>query len=234
MVSNGRAGSTLRLIGLCCAVLALSACEPSMEEILAQHRAPVEAVFGRIKALEATVQDTPPVIEDRMALGPDRVVLEGEGENALFIRAENLQTPQYASSDAIGASHARMIERCGEVLDGRFRGVKGAAEDFLETCGRAEYVFVMRTHAKEWAKTVDRESFRPGMYEGDVLLFRIADGALLGGFRVSATNSHLVTTRTDASGYVSDASERLDKNLSSNVFAGINEKLRLHVPGSVK
>lgn len=234
MVLNGRAGSTLRLIGLCGVVLTLSACEPSMEDVLAEHRAPVEAVFEKIRALETTVQNTPPVTEDRMELGPAQVVLDGEAENALFIRAENLQSPEYASSDDIGASHATMIEWCGEVLDGRFRGVTGAAEDFLETCGGADYLFVLRTHASEWAKTVDRESFKPGMYEGDVLLFRIADGTLLGGFRVSATNSASVTTQTDASGYISDASERLDSDLSANVFAGINDKLRQYVPGSIK
>lgn len=229
MVSNGRVGITLRLIGLCCAVLALSACEPSMDEVVAEHRAPVQAVFDRIKALDATVRNTPPVSEDRIDLGSDKVVLEGENQNALLIQADDLNMPEFASSDDIGATYASTIETCGEALDGRFQGISLGAQSFLEECARAEYLFVMRTHATEGAQTVDRETFQPGSYEGDVLLFRLADGALLGGFRVSATNNDTVTTRED----VSDADERLESDLSSNVFVAIGDGVRKHVPGSL-
>ena len=231
MISKKRVDSLQRFIILCLAAAVLAACEPSTEEVIAEHRAPVQAVFDRIKAIQPKVFAIPPLAEDQMNLGSEKVVMDGDASNALFIRAEDLAAPQLATSDDVGATYAGTIEVCGEALEGTFSGVSAGARLFLEDCARAEYLIVMRTHSSAGAMTLDKDSFQSGSYEGDVLLFRLADGQSLGGFRVSATNNDTVMAPTDASGNVTNAGERLDSDLSANVFVAIGDGLRKHVPG---
>jgi hypothetical protein len=236
MVSSLLAKSVRRVIGVCCAVLLLAACEASMEEVVAKHRPAVEAVFAKLHALDTAARDAPPVTEDKFELGGAHVVLEGkEGNpnNALFIRAADLAAPDHATSDGNGALNARSVEECGEALRGEFSGVPGGAELYLQECARAEYVFVLRTTTDEAATLIDDSSFQPGSFEGDVLLFRLADGALLGGFAVSAKSSEEITVATDEHGTAVDAVDRLNSDLSSRVFMDINTKLRALAPGSL-
>lgn len=233
MASNRRAGSSRRFIGMFCAALALSACTPSMEDVIAEHRGPAEATFEKIKGLYDTASSTPPIVEDRFDLGTQTIVLDGEQPNALFILADDLQAPEYADTEDRGGTHAHTVRACGDALTGEASGHPGAFEGYLKECGRAEYLFVLRTHAEESAQIIDRESFQPGFYEGDVLLIRIADGALLGGFRVSGRNGDSVTAQTDASGNAIDVDERLESDLDAMVFVDIQDKLRQHIPGSI-
>jgi hypothetical protein len=213
-------------------VVLLSACQPSMKQVVAEHRPAVEAVFAKVKALEGAVRDTPAVTEDKVDVGGARVVLDGENENALFIRAADLAAPESASSEGNGALHANRVQVCGEALreddpDSLPKGIPL----YLEECERAEYVFVLRPTVDEAATLIDDATFQPGRFEGDVLLFRLADGALLGGFAVSEKSSEEVTVATDEAGASVDAVGRLNSDLSSRVFVAINEKLRANVPG---
>lgn len=232
MVSNKPASSVLRLVGVCCAVSMLSACEPTMEEVVARHRSAVEENFGRIGALDAVVRNTPPA-ENRIETGTARVVLRGEDRNALFIRAENLTAPGSADPGDIGATHSHTIEACGEALNGTASGRPKAFDSYLGECASAEYIFVLRTSEEVSAEIVDERTFRPGRYEGDVLLFRLADGALLGGFGVSGENSATITVQGEASAYGPKVGHDLESDLSSKVFADINRKLRQYVPGAI-
>lgn len=233
MVSNERTAFTARLAALCGAVLALSACQASMEDVIAQNRAPVEAAFERIKALDAKVGETPPVAEDRFELGDEKVVLDGENENALFIPAGSLANPEYTDSDDRGATRAHKLEMCGDAVTGEASGHPGAFEDYMKQCADAQYLFVLRAHDEASAQIVDLETFQPGHYEGDVLLLRIADGAVLGGFRVSAKSNESIMAQTDASGNATDIGERLDSDLDANVFVAIDDGIRRHLPGTI-
>ena len=116
-------------------------------------------------------------------------------------------------------------------MRGTYYGHPASAADYMVECTRAEYVFVLRTHVHESATVTDNQSFSPGIYEGDVLLFRLADGALLGGFPVSATNGDEVSVQVDASGAPVDAESRLNSDLEAIVFVQIREKLKQLVPG---
>lgn len=224
----------LRLLGACFAALLLSACQPSMEDVVAKHRTAVEAVFAKIKALDATARSTPPPATDGVAIGTEHVLLEGEQSNALFIRADDLHAPERASSDATGATRAGTIEDCGGALRGEARGVPAGVEDYLKACERTRYIFVLRKTNEQSAELADSDNFAAGSYEGDVLLFRLADGALLGGFRVSAHSTDQIHVRVDADGKPIDSSDRLQSDLSSNLFADIDAKLRKYVPGIIK
>jgi hypothetical protein len=203
-----------------------------MDEVIAENRASVEAVFGKLKGLSSTVRNAPPA-QEKMAIGTEHIVLDGEDENALFIREDSLPAPSGADSEDLGAGHSHTLEACGEALNGEASGHPGAFEDFLKTCGSAEYVFVLRSTKEESAQIVDQETFRPGSFEGDVLLYRITDGSLLGGFRVSAGSSDSVMAQGGAAVYGPDTSDRLESDLDANVHADINAKLRQYVPGAI-
>lgn len=224
----------LRLLGGCFAALLLSACQPSMEDVVAKHRTAVEAMFAKIKALDATARSTPPPATDGVAIGTEHVLLEGEQSNALFIRADDLHAPERASSDATGGTRTGTVETCGEALRGEAMGVPAGIEGFLKACERARYLFVLRKTNEQSAELADSDSFTAGGYEGDVLLFRLADGALLGGFRVSAQSSDQIMVRVDADGKPIDGSDQLQSDLSSKLFADIDAKLRKYVPGVIK
>jgi hypothetical protein len=212
----------------------LSACQPSPAQVVAQHRPAVEAVFAKVKALDGPARDAPPVTEDKIDVGGARVVLDGENENALFLRVADLAAPEHANADGNGGLHANRVQVCGEALleddpDSLGKGV-GL---YLEECAAAEYLFVLRPTVDEAATLIDDSTFQPGRYEADVLLFRLADGALLGGFTVAEKSSDEVSVLTDEHGTPLEAVERLNSDLESQVYVAINEKLRATVPGVI-
>ena len=231
MVSSRRMNCVGAGLVLAC-TMALSACQKSPAQVVAEHRPAVEAVFAKVKALDAAARDAPPVSEDKIDVGGARVVLEGENENALFIRVADLAAPELASEDGNGGLHANRVSVCGDALveddpDSLGKGV-GL---FLEECARAEYVFVLRPTVDDAATLIDDKSFEPGRFEADVLLFRLADGALLGGFTIAEKSIEEVSVATDEHGTPIEAVERLNSDLESQVYVAISSKLRATVPG---
>ena len=227
MISNKLARSALRPIGICCVLGMLSACEASMEDVIAKHRPATEEVFRKLKALDTPAQTTPPLTEDRVKIDGERVVLEGEDSNALFILAYDLRAPESASDEPTGARRAFIVKGCGELLRGEFRGAPPGATAFFKQCSAAKFAFVLRTTNEMQPMLIDEKSFRPGVFEGEVLLFRLADGALLGGFRVFAESSAEVSAKTDL--IVTQLSEDVNLKLSADIDA----KLQQHVPGVI-
>jgi hypothetical protein len=225
--------SALLLATLLGTAALLAACQPSLEQVVSYHREAVELVFSRIRALDGPARSLPPLTKDEVATEPGRVVLDGEHSNALFLLASDLAAPAHADSSAMGATRAAAVQACGEALRGEFNGVPKGAELYLQECGRAEYVFVLRTHVEQAAQLVDSDTFEAGQYAGDVLLFRLADGALLGGFRVAAESNDSVEARVDEHGNAIDVGGRLDSDLGANAFVAIEDKLRTVVPGSI-
>lgn len=234
MDSSHSARSPWRLACLLGTAVLLSACAPSMEQRVAQHRPAVEGVFAKIKALDAAARSAPPLTEDKVSAAPGTVTLDDEKSNALFLRASDLAAPEQTSTDAMGGTRAAAVEACGEGLREDPSTLPPGIPLYLEQCARAQYVFVLRTNVEQAAELLDQDTFQAGQYAGDVLLFRLADGAPLGGFRVAGASNDTVEALVDESGNPIDASGRLDSDLSANVFVDIEEKLKTHVPGSVR
>ena len=229
-------GTFRRLAGLACLVALLSGCEKSIEDAVAEHRPQVETVFGQLRALSDAAAAAPVVTEDRFDLGDARVRLDGDDanpSNALFVFANDLEAPENATDEGNGGTHVSAIVTCGEALRGEFYGSGMGADVFLGACGRAEYAFVLRTNEEVAALVDGTDSFTPGLYDGDVLLFRLSDGALLGGFNVRAESSDEVQVLVDGDGNPIDPTERLNSDISSKVFVAIQDKLRTLVPGAV-
>jgi hypothetical protein len=224
-----------RSLALAWLVAALAACHtPTLDEVVANHRDAVGAVFAKIQALDGAVANAPPLTEDRVDVATGVVTLDGPDSNTLFIVATDLPAPDHASSTTAGATRAAAVQACGEALRGEFSGVAAGAESYLAQCGRAKYVFVLRPQVDEAAQMVGADSYSAGRFAGDVLLFRLADGAALGGFRFDAASNGSVMAHADDQGYATDAATRLDSDLSANAFVAIEEQLKRVVPGAVK
>lgn len=233
MPCRSRVG-TLRWVLAACAVALATACAPTMEEVVAKHRAAVESVFAQIRALDDAIAVTPPLDKDGVDIAPGSVVLDGVDSNALFVVGTDVAAPEHSDSTATGATRAATVQGCGEALRGEFHGVPKGAELYLSECERAKYLFVLRSQSEDAAQMVGVDSYTAGHYTGDVLLFRLADGKLLGGFRIDAQSNGSVMAHTDAQGNAIDAATRLDSDLSANTFVEVEEKLKKFVPGAVK
>jgi hypothetical protein len=224
-----------KCLGLALLVASLAACHtPTVDEVVARHRDAVSGVFARIKALDGAVADAPPLTEDHVDVAPGAVTLDGPESNALFLVASDVPNPEHASSTTAGATRAAAMQACGDALRGEFYGIAAGAESCLAQCGRAKYVFVLRPDVDEAAQMVGADSYSAGRFAGDVLLFRLADGAALGGFRFDAASNGSVMAHTDDHGNATDAASRLDSDLSANAYVAIEDKLKKVVPGSVQ
>jgi hypothetical protein len=221
-----------RTLALVVAVAGLVACRASKDEIVAEHRPAVEATFARLAALHDTVRTASPLAADRIDAGAARVVLSGADSNALFVRAERLRAPAQGPLAANVPMLQLAAHQCGEVLGGSDYYLADGLPAMLSQCARSEYVFVQRTFVDEPARLSGGNTFDPGHYEGDVLLYRLADGALLGGFRIAADNSEHVSVIVDEH-RGSDPLGAFNQDLATVLEKDITAKLKQHVPGSV-
>ena len=175
---------------LAAAALVLAAC--SGPTPLEQHRAGIEATYAKLRALDAPVRDAAPLADDaRIDSAGARVVLTGPDANALYVASEHLATPEKAGPYGTGTeAYTPPVQTCGMVLAGQPPTYRQEPEiaAHLQQCANAEYAFVLRSREVVFAKLVDETTFQPGIYDGEVRLYRLADGADLGGFRVSARN----------------------------------------------
>jgi hypothetical protein len=231
MIANTPAGSFLRLAGVACAVVALVACRATSADIVAEHRPAVDKVFAQFKALDAAVRAAPVLTEDRIDVGTARVVLEGPESNALFVRAEHLLAPEKANLSENNVLPSYKTQQCAAELAGAAYALVAGLDDLLISCGRAEYLFVHRAVVDVPAKMIDATTFEPGRYEGEVLLFRLADGALLGGFRVTGKSSDSLMLSADENSVALDPLGGIHRDLRFSVDADINAKLPQFVPG---
>ena len=214
-------------------VVALAACRATPDEVIAEHRAAVEQTFARLAALHAAAVAAPPVTEDRIDAGGAAIVLDGADTNALYLLAEHLRAPgQGADIDDVPLLQLRAYQ-CGEALSRPTHYAADALASLLPSCADAEYVFVQRTHDFVPAALVGETTFAPGHYTGDVLLYRVADGALLGGFRVAAESSDSISVGADESGRALDPIGGVNQDLARRVQEDITAKLKQHVPGVV-
>jgi hypothetical protein len=222
---------TLLPLALAGVIAGLAGCAPSLEEVLAEKGPATERVFDQLRALSQRAFELPPLAEDGLAIGDARIRLGGDDSNAVFLRSTDLASPETTRSDGVGGTHATGVAVCGEALRGEFHGVAAGMDSFLSHCGRAEYAFVLRTIDYSIAGMTGADTFEPGRYEGEVLLFRLADGAPLGGFRVASASSGEISVAVDEAGVALDTGERLDSDFEANAFAAIEAGLKAHVPG---
>jgi hypothetical protein len=99
-------------------------------------------------------------------------------------------------------------------------------EYFTKLCddlASMKYLVVVRTRltTEPWADS-GGDSFSPGLWQGEVLVFEIADGKFLGGAAVSASNSDTVNVN------VADANKWLHSDLWERTRKAVNAALAPH------
>lgn len=234
MTTNPLGGTFRGPICIACifALALLAACQSPIEK----HRAAIESVYGQLRVLDATVRDAPPLQEDSIDTGGARIVLEGTDPNALFVAWVHLATPEKAGPYGTGTKHTDPIQTCGMALTGQtqFR-TEDVVASHLQQCAGAEYAFVLRTQGVEYPKISDEQNltYSPGWYDGEVRLYRLADGAPLGGFRVSARNGEEIGVYVGKYGAAAEITNALSREIDDQIDAQIVEGLRKFVPGSV-
>ena len=103
-------------------------------------------------------------------------------------------------------------------------------EGCLVACERLEYVLVIRLiEFKPPELSLETKKFASGLYRAEVLAFDLKNGALLGGFPVTAKNEASVMLLDGDS----DHTQRLIRNLESTVFTALREASRQAFPGSL-
>jgi hypothetical protein len=169
------------------------------------------------------------VTQDGFKLDGTKVALDGETTNALFLHADDLAHPEVTDPKGRSTLFASGVRSCSDVLGGTYPGVPGSAEDYMKRCAGAEYAFVLRTHESQSPELAGDKQFVPGKYRGDVLLFRLSDGAALGGFSVAAESNDTVNVNNNEIDTM-----RLQNDLDAKVFVAIQKKLQALAPGSVR
>ena len=221
MTDPHRFRATVRATGLAAAAtlaLLAAACQSPIEK----HSENIEKVFDQLRMLDAAVTSAPPLAEDRIDTGGARVVLEGDGANALFIVDVHLADPMQAGPYGTGAEYAVPIQTCARALVGQTPfHTKEVIARHLQQCASAEYAFVVRSDREIYGRLLSENEYEPGSYQGEVRLYRLADGAALGGFRVTAANDDELTVAVGEYG--------AEAEVSNALVAQVRE----HVPGSV-
>jgi hypothetical protein len=241
-------------------------CGPDLEELVEQHRAPIEKKlvhFGSIQkqaaALPTLEQDKVTYVGPALALGFDR------GGNASVGYAEDLAHPEEFGFVPYRMSSTSWLNECASIVRRGHKPFDPARPDALLTrpfafsaestfkqCEAMDVLLVLRTlefveptspvvaaasfqpdaaicdpsgemagkAAPATGGAEDRRTFLGGRIRGEMLLFSLASGEYLGGFRVEATSSPRIRD-THVQGDLQD-------NLKKAIAAGF----RKHVPNA--
>lgn len=217
-------------------VLALLGCQrKSLDDVVGEHRASLDAKFAAIHSLEPDVTTADRNASDRFQAPSSPVLLEPESRaNAAVIHAEDLRDPAELAAVAVRTIRAQRLGECGSILRRKkyvstlSDPIPKVAESYFEQCEAVRWVFVVRTFEHQDPLSLDDDSFTPGRFEGDVLLYEVATKKSFGGFKISVQSSRSVTVAGEASN-----SDRLASDFEANVFVAIDDEIRKHLPGAL-
>ena len=215
---------TLPLIAI---ALLLAACGPSAEELVEQRRSDAEP---KLKQVEEVGRKAVTYTGDAADISlPDGVKLDfHETGNAALVQVE-----QFAEGDArkpkldlildehwLGNSRRLLSEGPGEMAP---EAVTGAFDRLLAI----KYIAFVRTGLYADPAVTGGDSFSPGFWQGDVMVFELESGACLGRVELSAKNSDTVNVD------VSKAETWLHSDLWSRARDALKEALKAHTEGDV-
>ena len=213
-------------------------------DLAARHRSAAEPQIARIAALARVVSGIPPTTIDRWEL-PAGVVLdfapldlgaaEGASPNprynaAIVLEAELTRGCQLVPSSEwfriqSDSSHMWLTDPICE-LAGKSQGSTGKAiERAFDQLVRTRYLVVLRTHLLEKPVLAKGETFKPAHVIGDALLFEVATGLSLGGFRFEFSSRDTVEVYDE-----SGRDGQLATKFVDDVDRGIRDKLASLAP----
>lgn len=208
-----------------------------MADVVEKYRPQVERKYLAIASLKDQLEATPEFQEARVNAPGEPLLLEKEGDddNAMFIYAQDVENPRVAHQIDLRTLDSLPLLHCGALLDrstafdSREKVSSSVAEGYLAACARLRFILVIR--AKELVPpraAVGATTFTRGHFIGDVVVFDVATGKMLGGFPVSAQNADDVTIVSGE-----NQQQRLLRNLEGAIYYALRGGLRKAFPGSV-
>jgi len=231
----------------------LSACETHQEKEAREEAAKVEAVkayidanrqapenkLAAIAAIQKKAKKVLPLKEDgiRLSEGMAQPDFRESGGNAGKIHIDRLAdlsvTPEVPIDVAGGEFHwwlapASLLVN-GTNVQGKPQGYLPAVEESFAHLAAIRFVLVARVHEQRLPKfaelTEEGSSFTPGMVKGDVLLYDIQDGKLLGGVVYQAHSSDSMTRL-----FREDSRKVLNMDLQGNASKSVTKGMKTALP----
>ncbi|MCG3182851.1 MAG: hypothetical protein ICCCNLDF_00922 [Planctomycetes bacterium] len=208
-------------------VLLLAACGPSFEQVAQSREAEVRPKLDKLREVGKGAEgvDTGSLTPIALPEGEKlKFVGKSESPNALLMQSERFnenvsdRTPRLDLiiedywlthlSDAYAAPPAELpVDYFNELAD-RLAAVK--------------YLVVVRTILYADPSAVSNDQFSPGFWQGDVLVYEISSGKLLGGTAANASNSETVDVNEK------DPDKWLHSDLWSRTRKAVDEALKPH------
>lgn len=206
----------------------------TLDEVIAEHKSALEMKFTEIHQLEAAVASADRNASDSLQAPPTSIILEPESKaNAAVIHAEDLRDPAAQAGVALRTLRTNQLGECGSILHKKKSlttladPIPKVAESYFEQCEAVRYLFVVRTFEHEAPQSVDEDSFTPGRFEGDVLVYELSSKKSFGGFKISVKSSSSITVVGE------QTRDRLSGDFEANVFVAIDDAIRAQVPGAL-
>lgn len=241
-------------------------CGPDLEELIEQHRAPIEKKLVHFASIQKQAIALPALDQDKVTYGGPALTLGFDrAGNAGVAYAEDLAHPEEFGFVPCRMSAASCLNECGCIVRRGHKPFDPAAPDAVLTrpfafsaestfkqCEAMEVLLVLRTvefveptapvvaapsfepdpgicdpkgemteKSAPGAKDAeDRKTFSGGRIRAEALLFSLASGQYLGGFRVEAASSPRI--------FGTNVQRDLQDNLRKAIAAGF----RKHVPNA--
>src|SRR5262245_59060192 len=106
------------LMGPFALLAVLLACKRrSIDDVVAEHRVPVEAKLAEMGKLNAVAKSAPRLTADAIQLAPEQIVVDpDEKANALLVHLEDLATPGTAGTVSFRTVRAKTLVECGSLI----------------------------------------------------------------------------------------------------------------------
>lgn len=225
---------TFYLIGF----FSLTACTPSIDSLIENNTDEAQKKFDQFYVCYEIAKTTPPIVNDKINWESDDANTKYGEQNVYQIGFESfkdLSKPLDISYDGTRRrEHADMaklfkidlskhVEEHNYEEDSKYQYQKVESEESCRTAINqflnSKYLLINRLNEHAEPKFIGLSTFEPGYIKGDVLVFDLQAGKLLGGFAVQIESSQQVTINE-----FSDENANLMAELESKAMNLIIEK----------
>ena len=205
------------------------ACDPQVADVQKEHRPAIDAIVELARVVAERAEDAPRLLEPRVddlpAMRPE--FLHSPDDDLAILHLQDLQALPELGDLRDFTRRTSRLSRCAslvrhnrEPLDlingggARETLCKSRMPILLTSCREFAHLAVVRIHEFVVPALAACDAppcaFHPGAVRGDVLLYRLADAALLGGFPVAAESTSSIPADRDP---MWDLSENFDTQL---------------------
>jgi hypothetical protein len=223
---------------------ACGASGPTLDQVIARHRAPAEARLGALAAAGRALAGVPPVYEDQVKLaGPLRFHDEGAAyANAGLALAEDFgdlarvdrELPMRLEPVPFWEDALALLRKGANASGGK--PSSELAERMLARFEAVRFVFVLRQLEYQVPALGEGATFRPGRWAGEVVAFDLDTGQPVGGFALTVASDANARVSYDAKATPDQQRKQKDSWLRASLRqaarAQFHERLAGLLPGA--